>query len=91
MATVVRVNDLKTAFRCQLGCYTFCSKGGKEVSKLIDELPTFEVSYSGNCSYWQRLEGFFNRVRCSGCSSESVQATPFCPNCGSPMANYSER
>lgn len=88
MAKAVIVSELRKAIQRHLGCYTFCSKGGVDISALIDGLPVVEVPERCDSS-WLQLEGFFNRVRCSSCSHESVVASPFCPNCGSEMDNYS--
>jgi len=83
MGKTIDSDVLRQRLNEQLGCYSFCSKVGKDVNKVIDSVPSVNESHGE--AVWLPLTGYWNRVRCSACGGENVQKTPFCPFCGFKM------
>lgn len=81
---VIEINALRKYLNEHLGCYSFCSKAGRDLNQVLESLQTHDVASAYNAT-WLDLEGYWNRARCSACEKESVLKSPFCPFCGAKM------
>lgn len=81
---VIEINTLRKYLNEQLGCYSFCSKGGRDLNRILESIQTQSITGAYSAT-WLHLDGYWHRVRCSACGKENVRKTPFCPSCGAKM------